>query len=56
MKAGVLQLFGWPRRGVPLKKIYEHAMQRIEIMDKTGYDGVWLAEHHFTGYSAPLST
>jgi alkanesulfonate monooxygenase SsuD/methylene tetrahydromethanopterin reductase-like flavin-dependent oxidoreductase (luciferase family) len=26
-------------------------MERLEIMDKTGYDAVWLAEHHFTGYS-----
>ena len=51
MKAGVLQFFGWPRRSVPLEKIYERALQRIEIMDKTGYDAVWLAEHHFTGYS-----
>lgn len=51
MKAGVLQFFGWPRRSVPLKEIYDRALQRIEIMDKTGYDAVWLAEHHFTGYS-----
>jgi alkanesulfonate monooxygenase SsuD/methylene tetrahydromethanopterin reductase-like flavin-dependent oxidoreductase (luciferase family) len=26
-------------------------LQRIDIMDKTGYDAVWLAEHHFTTYS-----
>jgi len=51
MKAAVLQFFGWPRRSVPLKEVYERALQRIEIMDKTGYDAVWLAEHHFTGYS-----
>ena len=23
---------------------------RIEIMDKTGYEAVWLAEHHFSNY------
>jgi len=38
MKFGVLQLFSWPER-------------RIELMDKTGYDAVWLAEHHFSTYS-----
>lgn len=51
MKFGVLQFFSWPARRVPLPIVYERAMQRIEIMDKTGYDAVWLAEHHFTEYS-----
>src|SRR4051812_6297912 len=51
MKFGVLQFFGWPDRRVPLPLIYERALERIEIMDRTGYDAVWLAEHHFTGYS-----
>jgi alkanesulfonate monooxygenase SsuD/methylene tetrahydromethanopterin reductase-like flavin-dependent oxidoreductase (luciferase family) len=27
------------------------ALQRIEVMDKTGYDAVWLAEHHFNTFS-----
>ena len=51
MKFGVLQFFSWPGRRVPLPTVYERAMQRIEIMDQTGYDAVWLAEHHFTTYS-----
>jgi alkanesulfonate monooxygenase SsuD/methylene tetrahydromethanopterin reductase-like flavin-dependent oxidoreductase (luciferase family) len=51
MKVGVLQFFSWPERRVPLPSVYERAMQRIAIMDRTGYDAVWLAEHHFTGYS-----
>lgn len=51
MKFGVLQFFSWPERRVSLPTVYERALQRIEIMDKTGYDGVWLAEHHFTTYS-----
>ncbi len=51
MKVGVLQFFGWRDRSVPLEDVYERAMARIEIMDQTGYDAVWLAEHHFTGYS-----
>jgi hypothetical protein len=28
--------------------VYEQALQRIAIMDKTGYDAMWLAEYHFT--------
>ena len=51
MKFGVLQFFSWPQRRVPLSTVYERALQRIAIMDTTGYDAVWLAEHHFTHYS-----
>lgn len=51
MKAGVLQFFSWPERRVPLETVYERALQRIEIMDQSGYDAVWLAEHHFNTYS-----
>jgi alkanesulfonate monooxygenase SsuD/methylene tetrahydromethanopterin reductase-like flavin-dependent oxidoreductase (luciferase family) len=50
MKVGVLQFFSWSRRG-PLTAVYERAFSRIEIMDRTGYDCVWLAEHHFNTYS-----
>lgn len=51
MKFGVLQFFSWPERRVSLPTVYERALQRIDIMDRTGYDAVWLAEHHFTSYS-----
>ena len=51
MKFGVLQFFSWPGRRVPLATVYERAFQRMEVMDKTGYDAVWLAEHHFSTYS-----
>ena len=50
MKVGVLQFFSWSRR-VPLTDVYQRALARIEIMDQTGYDCVWLAEHHFNTYS-----
>lgn len=55
MKFGVLQFFSWPERRVAIQTVYERALQRIEIMDKTGYDAVWLAEHHFSGYSVSPS-
>jgi alkanesulfonate monooxygenase SsuD/methylene tetrahydromethanopterin reductase-like flavin-dependent oxidoreductase (luciferase family) len=51
MKFGVLQFFSWPDRRVALPTVYERALERIEIMDRTGYDAVWLTEHHFSGYS-----
>jgi alkanesulfonate monooxygenase SsuD/methylene tetrahydromethanopterin reductase-like flavin-dependent oxidoreductase (luciferase family) len=50
MRVGVLQFFSWSRR-IPLARVYERALSRIEIMDQTGYDCVWLAEHHFNTYS-----
>ncbi len=51
MKIGVLQFFSWPERRVELSQVYARALQRIEIMDRTGYDAVWLAEHHFSSFS-----
>ena len=51
MKVGVLQFFSWPERRVPLRQVYARALERIVVMDRAGYDAVWLAEHHFTTYS-----
>jgi len=51
MKAGVLQFFSWPERRVAIETVYERALQRIEIMESSGYDAVWLAEHHFHSFS-----
>ncbi len=51
MKIGVLQFFSWPGRQGPLEAVYARALERIEVMDRGGFDAVWLAEHHFTGFS-----
>ena len=51
MKLGVLQFFGWANRRIPLESVYAGAIERFEIMDEAGYDAVWLAEHHFSGFS-----
>ncbi|MGH0028248.1 MAG: LLM class flavin-dependent oxidoreductase [Myxococcota bacterium] len=51
MKFGVLQFFSWPGRRFALQEVYERALQRIDVMDQTGYDAVWLAEHHFNDFS-----
>ncbi len=50
MKVGVLQFFSWSRR-IPIVEVYRRALARIALMDDTGYDCVWLAEHHFNTYS-----
>jgi len=51
VKFGVLQFFSWPGKRVPLETVYERAFQRIDVMERTGYEAVWLAEHHFSTYS-----
>jgi alkanesulfonate monooxygenase SsuD/methylene tetrahydromethanopterin reductase-like flavin-dependent oxidoreductase (luciferase family) len=51
VKLGVLQFFSWPERRIDLATVYARALERIEIMDRTGYDAVWLAEHHFSSFS-----
>ncbi len=51
MKVGVLQFFSWPGRKNPIESVYRRALDRIEVMDRTGYDAVWLAEHHFNAFS-----
>lgn len=51
MKFGTLQFFSWPGRRVTLDTVFKRALQRIQLMDESGFDAVWLAEHHFTDYS-----
>ena len=51
MKFGVLQFFSWKNRAASFTDIYANALKRIRVMDETGYDAVWLAEHHFSDYS-----
>jgi alkanesulfonate monooxygenase SsuD/methylene tetrahydromethanopterin reductase-like flavin-dependent oxidoreductase (luciferase family) len=51
VKVGVLQFFGWLDRSLPLEEVYRAALERVEVMDRTGYDAVWFAEHHFNAFS-----
>lgn len=51
MKLGVLQFFSWPERRVAIETVFARALDRIEVMDRSGYDAVWLAEHHFSSFS-----
>ena len=51
MQVGVLQFFYLPEQRVSLETVYERAFERIRIMERSGYDCVWLGEHHFNTYS-----
>ena len=51
MKFGTLQFFSWPGRRVELETVFQRALERIQLMDESGFDAVWLAEHHITDYS-----
>ena len=51
MKFGVLQFFSWPDRRISLPTVYERVLQRVEIMDRSDYDAIWVTEHHFNDYS-----
>ncbi len=56
LQFGVLQFFSWPGRKHPLPTVYDRALNRIDIMERSGaYEAVWLAEHHFTTYSVSPS-
>lgn len=51
MKVGLLQFFAWTGRGGPVTAVYERAMERVDRMEDSAFDCIWLAEHHFTDYS-----
>ena len=51
MKLGVLQFFGWADRRIPLESVYARASSASRSWTSAGYDAVWLAEHHFSGFS-----
>ncbi|MSP42904.1 MAG: LLM class flavin-dependent oxidoreductase [Alphaproteobacteria bacterium] len=50
MKVGLLQFFSWTGRG-PITTVYDRAMDRVDRMEDSAFDCIWLAEHHFTDYS-----
>lgn len=50
MKVGLLQFFSWTGR-IPVATVYDRAMDRVDRMEDSAFDCIWLAEHHFTDYS-----
>jgi alkanesulfonate monooxygenase SsuD/methylene tetrahydromethanopterin reductase-like flavin-dependent oxidoreductase (luciferase family) len=51
MRFGVLQFFSWSDRTIPSLMVYARVLERIDVMEASGYDAVWITEHHFNDYS-----
>jgi alkanesulfonate monooxygenase SsuD/methylene tetrahydromethanopterin reductase-like flavin-dependent oxidoreductase (luciferase family) len=49
MKFGVFQLLHSADKG-PAKEVYDNALEQAKLADELGFEGVWLAEHHFSSY------
>jgi alkanesulfonate monooxygenase SsuD/methylene tetrahydromethanopterin reductase-like flavin-dependent oxidoreductase (luciferase family) len=41
--------------GQSVRSVYDHQFQLIDLAEELGFDGVWLAEHHFRDYGAAPS-
>lgn len=49
MKFGIFQLLHSADKG-PAKEVYDNALEQARLADELGFEGVWLAEHHFSSY------
>ena len=49
MKFGVFQLLHSADKG-PAKEVYDNALEQARLADELGFEGIWLAEHHFSSY------
>src|SRR3954451_6159947 len=36
--------------GQTAKEVYEYQIEVVELLEELGFDGVWVAEHHFRDY------
>lgn len=41
--------------GQSVRTVYDHQLQLIDLAEELGFDGVWLAEHHFRDYGVAPS-
>jgi alkanesulfonate monooxygenase SsuD/methylene tetrahydromethanopterin reductase-like flavin-dependent oxidoreductase (luciferase family) len=41
--------------GQSVREVYDHQFQLIDLAEELGFDGVWLAEHHFRDYGVAPS-
>jgi alkanesulfonate monooxygenase SsuD/methylene tetrahydromethanopterin reductase-like flavin-dependent oxidoreductase (luciferase family) len=46
----------YPELGVSKKEYYEQIAKEVEFAEKLGFQGVWIAEHHFSDYGIVPST
>src|SRR5215472_3095458 len=49
MKFATFHLVHWPE-GLTHAGVYARELEMIEAAEELGFDGVWLAEHHFRNY------
>lgn len=49
MKFSSFHLFNRPEHMSP-KEVYNYQIELVEYLEELGFDGVWLAEHHFRDY------
>ncbi len=49
MKFYTFHLVHWPE-GWTHQQVYKYEMELIEYVEELGFDGVWIAEHHFRNY------
>ncbi|MBI3743467.1 MAG: LLM class flavin-dependent oxidoreductase, partial [Chloroflexi bacterium] len=49
MEFHTFHLVHWPDEWSQ-QEVYKHEMEMIEYVEELGYDGVWIAEHHFRNY------
>jgi alkanesulfonate monooxygenase SsuD/methylene tetrahydromethanopterin reductase-like flavin-dependent oxidoreductase (luciferase family) len=49
MKFSTFHLFNRPE-DKSCKEVYENTIEIVEYLEELGFDGVWLAEHHFRDY------
>ena len=49
MKFGLFQLLHSADKG-PAEEVYANALEQAKLADDLGFEGIWLAEHHFSSY------
>src|SRR5258708_12150107 len=49
MKFSTFHLFH-QNDGQTAKEVYDYQIEVVELLEELGFDGVWVAEHHFRNY------
>lgn len=49
MKFSSFHLFNKPDN-MSVKEVYDYQIELVETLEECGFDGIWLAEHHFRDY------
>ncbi|MEO5877652.1 MAG: LLM class flavin-dependent oxidoreductase [Streptosporangiaceae bacterium] len=49
MKFSTFHLFH-QHAGMSAKEVYDYQIEVVELLEELGFDGVWIAEHHFRDY------